>query len=108
MQAAAWLSRLRHDLVKRMVWPARDRRDAGGTPAPGELAPRLIDNEGQPATPQDVWADLAADAPPGAELEAFAAALARAVTAAHADDVAGVIELEAAFDRLARSLDGKS
>jgi len=108
MQPAAWLSRLRHDLVKRMVWPARDRRDAGGAPAPGELAPRLIDNEGQPATPQDVWAELAADAPPGAELDAFTAALARAVAAAHADDVAGVMELEAAFDRLARSLDGKS
>ena len=108
MQPAAWLSRVRHDLVKRLVWPARDRRDAGGAPAPGELAPRLIDNEGRPATPQDVWADLAADAPPGADLEAFAAALARAVAAAAADDVAGVMELEGAFDRLARSLDGRS
>ena|SRR5687768_17530247 len=108
MQAAAWLSRVRHDLVKRLVWPARDRRDAGGTPVPGELAPRLIDNEGHPATPQDVWAELAADAPPGADVEAFAAALARAVTAAAADDVAGVMELEVAFERLARSLDGRS
>jgi hypothetical protein len=108
MQPAAWLSRVRHDLVKRLVWPARDRRDAGGTPAPGELAPRLIDNEGQPATAEDVWTDLAADAPPDAGVEAFAAALARAVTAAEADDVAGVMELEAAFERLARSLDGGS
>ena len=48
------------------------------------------------------------DAPPGADLESFAAALARAVAAAEADDVAGVMELEAAFDRLARSLDGRS
>ena len=108
MQPAAWLSRVRHDLVKRLVWPARDRRDAGGTPAPGELAPRLIDSEGNAATPQDVWAELASDAPPGADLEAFAAALARAVAAAEADDVAGVMALEAAFERLARSLDGKS
>ena len=108
MQPAAWLSRVRHDLVKRLVWPARDRRDAGGMPVTGELAPRLIDNEGRAATPQDVWADLAADAPPGADLETFAAALARAVAAAEADDVAGVMELEAAFERLARSLDGKS
>jgi hypothetical protein len=108
MQPAAWLSRVRHDLVKRLVWPARDRRDAGGTPVPGELAPRLVDNEGRPATPQDVWADLATDAPPGGDLEAFAAALGRAVAAAGADDVAGVIELEAAFERLARSLDGRS
>jgi hypothetical protein len=104
MQPAAWLSRVRHDLVKRLVWPARDRRDMGGTPAPGELAPRLIDNEGRPATAQDVWAELAADAPPGAALEPFAAALDRAVAAAQANDVAGVIDLEAAFDRLAKSL----
>jgi hypothetical protein len=108
MQPAAWLSRVRHDLVKRLVWPARDRRDAGGTAVRGELAPRLIDNEGQAATPQDVWADLAADAPPGADLDAFAAALARAVAAAADDDVIGVMELEAAFERLARSLDGRS
>jgi hypothetical protein len=108
MQPSAWLSRVRHDLVKRLVWPARDRLYAGGEPAPGELAPRLIDNEGRPATPQDVWADLASDAPPGADLESFAAALARGVAAAEAGDVAGVMELEAAFDRLARSLDGRS
>jgi hypothetical protein len=108
MQPAAWLSRVRHDLVKRLVWPARDRRDTGGRPAPGELAPRLIDGEGQAATPQDVWTELASDAPAGADLESFAAALGRAVAAAEADDVAGVMELEAAFDRLARSLDGGS
>ena len=108
MLPAAWLSHVRHDLVKRLVWPARDRRDAGGVPAAGELAPRLIDNEGHPATPQDVWADLASDAPPGADVESFAVALARAVTAAEADDVAGVMELETAFERLARSLDGRS
>ena len=29
MQPTEWLARVRHDLVKRLVWPARDRRDIG-------------------------------------------------------------------------------
>jgi hypothetical protein len=110
----AWLARLRHDLVKRLLWPARDRRDAGGTPAPGELIPRLIDDEGRPATADTLWAALAADAPGGLDLDAFGAALARASAAAPAGDVAGVLALEPAFDdlvaaarRLAQSLDRK-
>jgi hypothetical protein len=110
----AWLARLRHDLVKRLVWPARDWRDAGGTPAPGELVPRLIDDEGRPATAAALWAALAADAPAGLDLDAFAAALARAGAAAAAGDIGGVLALEPAFDdlaaaarRLARSLDQK-
>jgi hypothetical protein len=107
MQPAEWLARVRHDLVKRLLWPARDRRDMGGEPAPGELSPRLMDNEGLPATPQDVWTELAADAPAGAGLDEFSAALGRAVAAAERDDVAGLLELETAFYRLARSLDGK-
>ena len=45
MQPNAWLARVRHDLVKRIVWPARDRRDMGGAPKPGELVPDLIDEE---------------------------------------------------------------
>jgi len=110
----AWLARLRHDLVKRLVWPARDRRDAGGTPAPGELVARLIDDEGQPATAAVLWGALAADAPAGLDLDAFGAALTRAGEAAAAGDVDGVLALEPAFDdlaaaarRLARSLDQK-
>jgi hypothetical protein len=107
----AWLARVRHDLVKRLVWPARDRRDAGGSPAPGELVPRLIDDEGRPATAATLWSALAADAP-GLDANAFAAALARAGAAAAAGDVDGVLALEPAFDelaararQLARSLD---
>src|SRR5438552_18573483 len=108
----SWLARLRHDLVKRLVWPARDRRDVGGAPAAGELVPQLIDDEGRPTTAAALWAALAADAPAGLDLAAFAAALARAGAAAAANDVAGVLALEPAFDdlaaaarRLARSLD---
>jgi hypothetical protein len=104
-----WLARVRHDLVKRLLWPARDRRDAGGTPAPGELAPRLVDDEGQPTDAGALWRRLASDAPSGLELSAFEAAVSRATAAAEAGDVEGVLALEPAFaalGALARSLDG--
>jgi hypothetical protein len=113
MDAAAWLGRLRHDLVKRLLWPARDRHDMGGAPAAGELVPRLIDGEGRPVTAAALWQSLRADAPEGlapATLDVFAAALARALAAAEAGDVAGVLALEAdveALERLVRSLEGR-
>jgi hypothetical protein len=112
MDAAPWLARLRHDLVKRLLWPARDRRELGGVPAPGELVPSLIDGEGRPVTAAALWASLRAEAPPGlapAALDAFDAALARAATAATAGDVAGVLAFEAeveALERVVRSLEG--
>ena len=108
MTPGEWLARVRHDLVKRMVWPARDRRDMGGNPAPGELVPALIDDEGRPITAPALWAALAADAPPGADTAPFQAAVAGATAAAQAGDVAGVIALEAAFAALARSLEGQT
>jgi hypothetical protein len=98
-----WLARLHHDLVKRLVWPARDRRDLGGAPAPGELAPQLFDEEGKPASVRALWAAFAAEAPEGLALTGFEAALARAEAAAGAGDVEGVLALEAAFDALADS-----
>jgi hypothetical protein len=108
MKAAEWLARVRHDLVKRLVWPARDRRDVGGVPAPGELSPRLIDDEGASITAAALWKELAADAPPGVDPSAFGAAVARAAAAAEAGDVDGVIALESAFADLARSLEDRS
>jgi hypothetical protein len=77
-------------------------------PAPGELSPRLIDDEGAPISAEALWTTLAADAPAGADLAAFGDAVARAHAAAEAGDVHGVIALEAAFAALARSLEGKS
>jgi hypothetical protein len=100
-----WLARVQHDLVKRLLWPARDRRDMGGKPAPGELLPRLIDDEGRPTTAQALWALLRAEisAPPAA-LDAFGAALERASAAAQQGDLEGVLALDGAFRALAASL----
>jgi hypothetical protein len=109
MSALPWLARVRHDLVKRLVWPARDRRDAGGVPAPGELVATLIDEEGRRTTAAALWAELAAEAPAGLPLGDFEAALFGAVAAAEAGDLPGVLALEPAFDvlaSLARSLEG--
>jgi hypothetical protein len=106
---SAWLARVRHDLVKRLLWPARDRLDVGGVPTPGELVAALIDAEGRVATAATLWAALRVEAPAGLALEEFEQALARALVAADAGDVAGVLALEPAFDALAalvRSLDG--
>jgi hypothetical protein len=99
-EVASWLARVRHDLVKRLVWPARDRRDAGGAPAPGELTPRLIDDEGRPTSVAALWATLSAEAPAGLDLGSFGAALARATAAAAAGELEGVLALEPAFDDL--------
>jgi hypothetical protein len=94
--------------VKHLLWPARDRREIGGVPAAGELVARLIDGEGRPVTAAALWAELRAAAPSGLDLAAFDAALARALDAAAAGDVSGVLALEAdveALARLVRSLD---
>jgi hypothetical protein len=102
-----WLGRLHHDLVKRLLWPARDRRDLGGAPAPGELVARLLDDHGQAVAAEALWQSLRAQAPadaPKADLEAFGRALAGAVTAAEAGDLAGVLALETAFQALGAAL----
>jgi hypothetical protein len=100
-----WLARLRHDLVKRLVWPARDRRDLGGEPAPGELVARLVDAEGRDVTAPALWRLLRAEAPdPHARaLDDFEAAVEAAVEAAGAGRLGPVLALEAAFEALARA-----
>src|SRR5688572_12002924 len=100
-----WLARVQHDLVKRLLWPARDRRDMGGKPAPGELLPRLIDDEGRPTTAQALWDALRDESGgPAAALDAFGIALAQAVAAAEEGDLDGVLALDGAFRALADSL----
>ena len=112
MEKDRWLARLRHDLVKRLVWPARDRRDLGGAPAPGELSANLVDDEGAPTTPHALWSALAAEGPrseaSGEAIGRFEEALTRSVSAGAAGDVDGVLALEPAFDALARSLEERS
>jgi hypothetical protein len=106
MTWSEWLRRLRHDLVKRLVWPARDRRELGGSPRAGELCPELVDDEGNPTTATALWAELKAAAPnPGRRaLADFETALRDALAAAKRDDVGGVLALDAAFDRLTHVL----
>jgi hypothetical protein len=99
-----WLARVQHDLVKRLLWPARDRREMGGAPAPGELLPRLIDEEGRPTTAAALWAGLRDEAAAPAEaLDAFGAALDGAVRAAERGHVDGVLALDGAFRALVQA-----
>jgi hypothetical protein len=106
--ATAWLGQVQHDLVKRLLWPARDRRDLGGVVRRGELRVALVDDEGATITAAQLWQRLRDLAPPQvnnvahAELDAFAAAIDRAVAAGADDDLAGVLALEAAWQALAR------
>jgi hypothetical protein len=98
-----WLGRVQHDLVKRVLWPARDRRDLGGTVAPGELRARLVDDEGGPVQALDLWRALRAGAPADMSapaLDRFGEAVAAAAAAAERGDVGGVLALETAFASL--------
>ena len=106
MEWNEWLRRLRHDLVRRVLWPARDRKDMGGPVQPGELVALLVDDEGNPASTEAIWAGMRTDAPAPAHaaLATFEAALRSALRAAEKDDVRGVLALEAAFEALAANL----
>lgn len=104
-----WLRRVRHDLIKRVLWPARDRRDMGGPVEPGELVVRLlVDEEGQPVPPQELWAHLKRQAPgahPG--LARLQMALLRSLRAAERNDLQGVLDLESTFEQLAPEIAGE-
>jgi hypothetical protein len=100
-----WLARVQHDLVKRLLWPARDRRDMGGKAAPGELEPHLVDDEGRPTTAAALWSALRAEVTaPAAPLDAFEMALESAVAAARRGDLDGVLALDGAFRALTSAL----
>ena len=63
-EADEWLGRVNHDLVKRLLWPARDRRALGGPVQAGELVVMLADADGNPQTAEETWRQLRAEAPP--------------------------------------------
>ena len=104
-----WLEALRHDLVKRAVWPARDLRDAGGRDlqALRRGLMHLFDAGGAPATAAELFARMRAESPcPPAACEAFAAALRHAIASLDRPWPAplyAVLALEDAFADLARS-----
>jgi hypothetical protein len=109
METAAerWLSRVRHDLVKRLLWAARDRQDLGGPVVDGELVATILDEEGRPARAADHFQALCGDARPWLAKDAqnrFGQALVAAEMAARRNDLAGVLALEGAFDDLARAV----
>src|SRR5262245_47819298 len=104
-----WVGRVRHDLCKRLLWPARDRRDLGGPVRPGELQVALVDEEGRRTSAAAMWQAFRDTAPAGAPeaaLDAFGAAVDDAVKAAARDDLRGVLTLEPAFEALARIVRG--
>src|SRR5947209_13417664 len=105
-----WLQALRHDLVKRAVWPARDLRDAGRSDVQAlrRGLMQLSDADGAPTTAAGLFARMQVESPcPPAACEAFAAALQRAIAALERPWPAplnAVLALEDAFAELARSL----
>ncbi len=116
-----WLRRAQHDLVKRAVWTARDLRDAGEAPRPDDLRAlraglfELADEEGAPIDARALWARLCSEAPAAAQprLSSVGAAIDAAMLAVEraAKDpstmpaaLAACLEIEAAFDALARSM----
>jgi hypothetical protein len=95
-----WFERLQHDLVKRLLWAARDCRELARQPVEGEMIASLFDEEGQPIEALPLWERLCEDAPPGLKLEDFSVALRACMTAAYQNDLEGVLSLEEAFERL--------
>jgi|SRR5450432_860127 hypothetical protein len=107
-----WLATVRHDLLKRAVWPARDLLALGqrDPEALKEGLLQLTDDEGREVTALQLFAQLRLTAPEGSGLDAFESALRKAVTALEQPWPAplhAVLALEPAFEALARSVERK-
>jgi hypothetical protein len=107
-----WLKALRHDLLKRAVWPARDLRDMGGRDVASLRRGlyELTDPEGASVSAEALWARMRSDAPKGCAraCDAFEKALRHAVGALEAPWPApldAILALETAFADLARAVD---
>jgi len=100
LSAEVFLRRLSHDLTRRLLWAARDCRDFGREPEPGELMVTLVGPTGEPETPHQIWERLKREAPPGLDLSEFEGSLMASLKAALRGDVDGVLALEPALLRL--------
>src|SRR5260221_7466678 len=107
-----WLQTVRHDLVKRAVWPARDLGELGGqdVEALRRGLAELTDSEGAPVTAIALWHRLrkSATAGCGKACDAFESALQAAASALDRPWPApldAVLALEDAFADLARAVD---
>ena len=113
-----WAGRLRHDIVKRAVWAARDLRSLEGPPSGRDVAAlrrglyELRDEEGAAVTARSLWERMRSDAPRNTpELEQFSRALEEAYAAVDAlpagfeAAVSALLRIEERFEALARSLD---
>jgi len=112
-----WLTRVRHDLVKRAVWPARDLREAGRQSTAADVAAlragvrELAGPDGDPLDARSLWALLREAAPgvPEEALDVFGAAVDRAQAAVDTPQgIDALLALQPAFDALARSLKTES
>jgi hypothetical protein len=107
-----WLATVRHDLLKRAVWPARDLQALGqrDLAALQDGLLRLVDDEGNEVTALALFTRLRETAPPRAASDGFEEALRKAVAALEQPWPAplhAVLALEPAFEALARSVERK-
>ena|SRR5256885_11567116 len=113
-----WASRLRHDIVKRAVWAARDLRSLGRTPSESDVAAlrrglyELRDEEGAAVTARSLWERMRLEAPTNTpELKRFSEAIEEAhaavdvLPAGFAAAISALLRIEERFEELARSLD---
>src|SRR3954471_9484088 len=97
-----WLRRVRHDLVKRAVWPARDLRECGqmDLEALRRGLRELRDDAGAPIDAAALWSRLRSEAPGVSHraLDEFGEAVGAAERAVAADDfrdaLAAVLAIE--------------
>lgn len=107
-----WLEAVRHDLVKRALWPARDLRDTSGRDV---VALRrglfdLVGSDGAPIGAEALWKEMRAAAPAGCAraCNEFGAALHEAVASLDRpwpQPLDAVLALEDAFAALARAVE---
>jgi len=113
-----WAARLRHDIVKRAVWAARDLRSLEGMPSAADVAALrnglydLRDEEGAVVDARSLWEQMRPKAPRNTpELERFSTAIEEAhaavdaLPAGFAAAISALLRIEERFEALARSLD---